>query len=63
MKNIFLKDLIDVWRDRKTLILSVFLPLLIVFVNVTISSMNGGGSHSTVVLECFRRNGDSDSAQ
>lgn len=51
MRNIFLKDLIDVWRDRKTLILSVFLPLIVVFVTVSLSMTEDVGNNSTVVLD------------
>lgn len=51
MRSIFLKDLIDVWRNRKTLILSVFLPLIIVFVTVYLSMMDSDGHNSTVVLD------------
>lgn len=41
MKSIYRKDLIDVWRDRKTLLLSIMLPLVIVFVSVTIHNASG----------------------
>jgi len=41
MKSIYKKDLIDVWRDRKTLLLSIILPLVIVIVSVMIQNTSG----------------------
>ncbi|HLR66861.1 MAG TPA: ABC transporter permease subunit [Virgibacillus sp.] len=50
MKSIYRKDLIDVWRDRKTLVLSILLPLLIVFVSVSASTI-GEDTQPNVVYD------------